>query len=269
MFDQSVTSNFPTISICSEGLTSCIRTIALRSPTGIARLQDAAIANGLVERARRSGGSRRRTQRRHRGLFRHIPTRAPGAQLARRNWYNAGTMPDNKPAGLAEGDFMTMPSSGSSPPALSHTDRFAASWTDLLLLAGRVLIGWLFLKYGWDKLMNMSEFVADLTDLKTPRASLLAWLIMLSELVIGIALILGVATRYIAVYGFFYLIIAFAIAYRYWEFPIEEQSNQFNHFIKNVAIMLFLFVTGGGRYSVDAWLTKPGGRLKGKILESS
>jgi uncharacterized membrane protein YphA (DoxX/SURF4 family) len=43
---------------------------------------------------------------------------------------------------------MTVQSSESSHPLLSCTDGVAASTTDIFLLVGRVLIGWLFLATG-------------------------------------------------------------------------------------------------------------------------
>ena len=154
---------------------------------------------------------------------------------------------------------MTMPSSGSSHPTLSHTDRLAANWTDFLLLAGRILIGWLFFKNGWDKIFNMAGFTTYLTNLGVPNPGFWAWPSLVSELLIGIGLILGIATRYAALYGFVYLIIATVLGHRYWTYPAAQQVNQFIHFTKNLALLggaLFLFVTGGGRYSLDAWLAK-------------
>ena len=154
---------------------------------------------------------------------------------------------------------MTMPSSGSSHPTLSHTDRLAADWNDALLLVGRILIGWLFFKNGWDKIFNMTGFTAYLTNLKVPNPGFWAWPAMASELLLGIGLILGIATRYAALYSVVYLIIATALAHRYWEYPAAQQGGQFFNFTKNLAIMggsLALFVTGAGRYSVDAWLAK-------------
>ena len=51
------------------------------------------------------------------------------------------------------------------------------------------------------------------------RLICLAWPAMLSELLIGIALILGLATRYASAATFVYLLIATALAHRYWEYP--------------------------------------------------
>src|SRR6185437_9163290 len=42
-----------------------------------------------------------------------------------------------------------VPSSHSSHPTFSYTDDIAATWTDLILLLGRVFLGWLFLAAGY------------------------------------------------------------------------------------------------------------------------
>ena len=72
---------------------------------------------------------------------------------------------------------------------------------------------------------------------------------------IGIALILGIATRYASIATFIYLIITVAVAHRYWAVPAAQQNAQYAHFCKNLALMggaLLLFWSGAGRYSVDS-----------------
>ena len=82
---------------------------------------------------------------------------------------------------------------------------------------------------------------------------------VLAELVIGATLILGIATRYASLFTFVYLIIATAIAHRYWEAPPAAVAAQYGNFCKNLAIMggtLLLYVLGPGRFSLDAWLRR-------------
>jgi putative oxidoreductase len=82
---------------------------------------------------------------------------------------------------------------------------------------------------------------------------------MAAEILIGIALILGIATRYVSLFTFLYLILATALAHRYWEYPAAQRVNQYAHFCKNLAIMggtLLLYLTGGGRFSLDNWLRR-------------
>lgn len=152
-------------------------------------------------------------------------------------------------------------SRASNRPVLSYADGIAATSADTALLVGRIMIGWLFFKAGWDKFMGIEGFVGYLTRLGVPAPDFWAWPAATAEVVIGLALIFGFATRYTALAAVVYLIIATALAHRYWGYPPEQQGNQFNHFLKNLAIMggaLYIFVTGAGRYSTDRVLTKQG-----------
>lgn len=147
----------------------------------------------------------------------------------------------------------------SSPSMFSATDTYADKGADALALVARLLIGWLFLDYGWMKLMGYAGTVKYLAALHVPAPELLYWPSMLSEVIIGAALILGIATRYVSLFTFLYLIIATAIAHRYWEYPAAAVGAQYANFCKNLAIMggaLLLYVLGAGRFSIDAWLRR-------------
>jgi putative oxidoreductase len=74
------------------------------------------------------------------------------------------------------------------------------------------------------------------------------------EWIVVVSLILGIGTRYGALLGFAFVVIALATAHRYWEFPEAQQNLQYVFLSKDLAIaggLLALFVTGGGRFSVD------------------
>lgn len=148
-----------------------------------------------------------------------------------------------------------------SPAIFSATDEFAVRWGDAFALVGRILIGWLFFISGWPKLGNIAGFTAYLTNLKIPAAWFWAWPAAIVEFLIGVTLILGVASRYAALATFAYVLIATVLAHRYWEYPAAQQVGQYINLIKNLSIMgaaLFLFVTGAGRFSVDGWLRRTG-----------
>lgn len=149
--------------------------------------------------------------------------------------------------------------SGSSHPALSCTDGIAASWSDVLLLVGRILLGWLFLASGIAKLGNIAGTTAYFTNLGMSPAGFFAWFAGIFEFVVGAALILGIGMRYAALAAFIWVLIATAMAHRYWTYPAAQQVAQYNNFLKNLAIMggaLYAFVLGAGRYAVDAMLAK-------------
>jgi len=146
-----------------------------------------------------------------------------------------------------------------SPTVFSATDAYAESGADTLTLAARLLIGWLFLDYGWMKLLGHDGTVRYLANLHVPAPELMYWLVVAAELLIGILLILGIATRYASLFTFVYLIIATAIAHRYWEVPPAAAGAQYANFCKNLAIMggaLLLYILGAGRFSVDARLRR-------------
>jgi len=149
----------------------------------------------------------------------------------------------------------------SSHPTFSYTDDIAATWTDTLLLVGRVLLGWSFVALGYSKLGNIPFTTNYFTVLGLSSAGTMAWLAGCVEIVLGAALILGIATRYAALALFIWTLASVAIANRYWTLPALDvmQYAQYNVFMKKIAVMggaLYVFAIGAGRYSLDAKLAR-------------
>ena len=159
---------------------------------------------------------------------------------------------------------MSNQTSDSSHPLLSHTDDIAATTADAFLLIGRILIGWLFLVSSagiGGKLWNNAGFLGYLKNLGAPAPEVSSWIGALVEFVIGAALILGIGTRYAALLCALFLIVATALAHRYWEYPAAQVVAQYNNFLKNLAVFggaLLIFAAGPGRFSVDRMLSKRG-----------
>jgi putative oxidoreductase len=133
------------------------------------------------------------------------------------------------------------------------TDGLAARSADPLLLVGRIFLGSVFIltAVGW------SPNPAYLTSLGYPAPAAMSVLAIVVEWVIGLSLTFGIAVRYGALLGLLYVIIATATAHRYWQYPQPQQLVQYIFATKNLSIfggLLVLFVTGGGRYSVDRQL---------------
>jgi len=150
-------------------------------------------------------------------------------------------------------------STPSSQSMFSALDGVAASATDVWLLIGRVALAWVFVASGWGHIFNPAGLAAYLTNLKAPAPELLAWIGLIMEVVIGITLVFGVTTRYGAAVGITFLIVATALAHRYWEFSGPAVAAQYNNFLKNISIlggMLYVFVFGPGRFSLDAMMRK-------------
>jgi len=157
---------------------------------------------------------------------------------------------------MARNDAHEMMTPSSTAFAADHV---AMRTGDICALIGRVLLGWIFLMGGWSKLTNIGGFVGYLTSLHMPAPGFWGWVGVIVELVVGFALVFGVAARYGAVLGFIFVIVATAIAHRYWEYPAAQQLGQYINFMKNIAIMggmVLLFSTGAGRFSVDGWLKR-------------
>jgi putative oxidoreductase len=135
-------------------------------------------------------------------------------------------------------------------------DRVAADYGNTLWLFGRILIGGIFVQSGFAKLMDLNGFAAMLGDGGVPMASVLAPIGAAAEFGGGLAIVLGLATRYAALLMIGFVIVATLISHRFWTYPPQEQQMQMINFAKNAAIIggfVFVFVTGGGRFSLDRW----------------
>jgi putative oxidoreductase len=140
---------------------------------------------------------------------------------------------------------------------LTCTDGLAAQWQDFLLLLGRVLPGWIFILSGWRKLVDIPAFVATMPRRDLP--AFLGYVAPFVEFIGGILLVIGLATRYAALMMLLFVIIATFSSHRYWSYPEAQQAAQHGNFWKNVSMMggtVLLFITGAGRYAVDAMLQR-------------
>ena len=146
-------------------------------------------------------------------------------------------------------------SNRSSHPLLSCADGIATGMTDTLLLIGRVLIAAMFLLTVWFGSPN----VGYLTSINYVSPDIMSILARVVEWIIVVSLILGLGTRYGALLGLLFVIVATVTAHRYWGYPQAAQLVQYTFLTKNLAAaggLLVLFVTGGGAISVDRFLAK-------------
>jgi len=143
---------------------------------------------------------------------------------------------------------------------LSGADGFATKSADPLILIGRILLAWVFVGVAYGAITNFAGSLAYFTSLKLISPEAWTWTALFLELLISASLILGIGTRYGAILVFAFVVIATAIAHRYWEYPTgPQQIGQYNNFLKNISIMggaVAIFVTGGGRFSLDRILVK-------------
>jgi len=75
-----------------------------------------------------------------------------------------------------------------------------------------------------------------------------------AEWIIVISLVLGIGTRYGAVLGLLFVVIATVTAHRWWGYPQAVQLMQYTFLVKNLAAaggLILLFATGPGKISLD------------------
>jgi putative oxidoreductase len=128
--------------------------------------------------------------------------------------------------------------------------------SDELILAARLLLSTLFLIFGWRKLRDYSGTVAQLKKLGGPMPALASAVAILMELPVAFAVAVGAFTRAAPVLMFLYTLGTALIGHRYWAATGADKVDSMDGFYKNLSIMggfLLLYVTGAGKYSIDAF----------------
>ena len=126
---------------------------------------------------------------------------------------------------------------------------------DEVILAARVMLVLLFVIFGWSKLTNYGGTVSYMAMTGAPVPQISAAIAIAVEFFVGIALLLGIFTRPLALAMALYTLATAIIGHHYWTMSGAEQLANETNFYKNVSIMggfLLLYITGAGRYSLDA-----------------
>jgi putative oxidoreductase len=128
---------------------------------------------------------------------------------------------------------------------------------DELILAARLLLATLFLIFGWRKLRDYSGTVSQMVQLGVPTPVLATVVAIVMELPVAFAVAFGVFTRPAAALMALYSLGTALIGHRYWTVQGADYVDSLDGFYKDLSIMggfLLLFMTGAGKYSVDALL---------------
>ncbi len=124
--------------------------------------------------------------------------------------------------------------------------------TDAVLLLGRVLLSSIFIWGGWSKLMEMTATQAYFGKIGLPVPEA-AWAVaVFVELVVGLALLLGLFTRASALILAVWCIATALVAHT----NFADRAMLIN-FFKNVVIaggFLYVVVFGAGAFSLDTLL---------------
>jgi putative oxidoreductase len=126
---------------------------------------------------------------------------------------------------------------------------------DEAILAARLFLATLFLIFGWRKLRDYSGTVSQMLQLGLPMPALAAAIATSMELPVAFAVAVGAFTRPCALLMFFYTLGTVLIGHRYWTMAGANRVDSIDGFYKNLSIMggfLLLYVTGAGKYSIDA-----------------
>ena len=134
--------------------------------------------------------------------------------------------------------------------------------SDIVILISRILMSAVFIVYGSLKFVDVTSIVNNpgtkrFMDLVASGAAAPTWLgyvIAAIELFGGLAILIGVKTRWVAWAFVVYVIIVTALGHPFWTMEGAARAANQANFYKNLAIMaayLLLAITGAGRYSVD------------------
>lgn len=130
------------------------------------------------------------------------------------------------------------------------------NWASTATLVLRLAVGVVLAYHGWLKLPNVSGFAGFVDSLGIPAPDLMAYVVTYLELLGGIALIVGLATRYVA--ALFAVEMVFTIALVKLDVgliaPDAGVGAELDLLI--LAIALSLVLIGAGRWSVDALISE-------------
>ena len=132
-------------------------------------------------------------------------------------------------------------------------------FTDVALLIGRVAIGVCFMihafgKLGWVGSGSLDGFARWLADLGVPMPAVQARMAMLSELVGGALLALGLATRPACVVLIATMLVAGIVGHRGAGYLITNNPPGAEYTINLAVVCLMFLLIGPGAISLDAML---------------
>jgi len=133
----------------------------------------------------------------------------------------------------------------------------AGRFRDEVILFARVLLIVLFVVFGWSKLTNYSGTMGYMARTGVPVPSVAALVAIVVEFFVALAVGFGACTRSLSLLLAFYTFATALIGHHFWTMDGADRAANAINFYKNLSIIggfLLLYVTGAGRYSVDARL---------------
>lgn len=124
-----------------------------------------------------------------------------------------------------------------------------------LAFVGRLLIAALFLPAGIAKISGFAGTVGYIASVGLPAPTIAAAAAVILEIVGGIALLVGLGTRYAALALAFFTLVASFIFHAYWAVPADQTFVTQLLFFKNIAVaggLMAIAAFGAGGWSLDA-----------------
>jgi putative oxidoreductase len=129
------------------------------------------------------------------------------------------------------------------------------SSTSIIPLFGRILLSIVFILGGVGKITGFSFEEGMVAAKHLPLPAVALGIALVIELLGGLAILVGVWTRFVAWIVFLYLIPTTFLFHNFWAMQGADRIDTMIHFQKNLAIMgglLLLAAFGAGAYSVDS-----------------
>ena len=133
-------------------------------------------------------------------------------------------------------------------------DAFIQRWRDELILLARILMMVLFVMSGWGKLTGFQGTVGYMASTGAPMPMVAAAVAVVMEFGVGIALLIGLWTRPLAILMALFVLGTSFIAHSYWDMQGAMEAANKIQFYKNLSIMGGLFLlaaVGPGKYAVQ------------------
>ncbi|WP_395703263.1 DoxX family protein [Aquabacterium sp.] len=138
-------------------------------------------------------------------------------------------------------------------PALTATP--LAPFQSSAQALGRVLIALLFVPAGWGKVTTFAGVVGYIASKGVPLPELCAAAAIAIELGLGLLLLVGWQTRWVALGLAIFVLVITPIFHNFWAQSGAQATAQLQLFYKNVAViggLLYIALFGAGKLSLDA-----------------
>ena len=126
----------------------------------------------------------------------------------------------------------------------------ASSTKSIVILLARIIFGFLFLSHGiakWQNFIGTSDLFPDPLGL---GATLSMWLVLFAEIVCSLGFMIGALYRLCLIPMIFTMCVAFFVIHAGDPLAVKEPSLMY------LTIFALLYITGPGKYSVDAILKR-------------